>query len=87
MQFQSALAIFFLFWFLALFLVLPFSARTVEEAGEEIGVGHAESAPHRFEPRKIALRTTVVAAVLFGAYYLNYIFGWLTPEMLDWVNR
>jgi predicted secreted protein len=30
------------------------------------------------------LRTTLASAVLFGAYYLNYVNGWITAEMLDW---
>jgi len=25
----------------------------------------------------------VLAAVLFGLYYLNYVFGWITPQMFD----
>ena len=45
MRWFSIAAIFFLFWFLALFAVLPFSAGTAEEAGEKPVVGHAESAP------------------------------------------
>ncbi|MCP3731678.1 DUF1467 family protein [Sphingomonas sp. MG17] len=86
MWWGSALAIYFLFWFLALFLVLPFSARTSVEAGEALVPGQAESAPHRFEAGRIALRTTIVATVMFGLFYLNYVFGWITSDMLDYWN-
>ena len=50
MRWFSIIAIFFLFWFLSLFVVLPFSARTAEEAGEKSLPGHVESAPHNFRP-------------------------------------
>jgi predicted secreted protein len=86
MWWGSALAIYFLFWFLALFLVLPFSARTSVEAGEALVPGQAESAPHRFEAGRIALRTTIVATVMFALFYLNYVFGWITTDMLDYWN-
>ncbi|MBX3594528.1 DUF1467 family protein [Sphingomonas sp.] len=84
MNWYSIFAIYFLFWFLALFLVLPFSARTSVEAGEELVPGQAESAPQHFPAGRIALRTTIVSAALFALFYLNYIFGWVTPEMLDY---
>jgi predicted secreted protein len=48
--------------------------------------GQAESAPAQFAPGRIALRTTLVSVVLFGAFYLNYRFGWVTAESLDFFN-
>lgn len=86
MAWQSALAIFFLFWFLSLFFVLPFGVRTTEEAGADLVPGQAESAPHSFNPGKVALRTTMVALVLFGLFYANYVYGWVTADMLDWAR-
>jgi predicted secreted protein len=87
MRFQSALAIYFLFWAFSVFFVLPFGVRTAHEAGAELVPGQAESAPHEFDVRKVLLRTTIVATLLFALYYLNYVYGWLTPEMLDWTHR
>lgn len=86
MSWPSALAIYFLFWFLALFLVLPFSARTSVEAGEALVPGQAESAPRAFPAVKIALRTTALSAVMFALFYLNYVFGWITADTLDYWN-
>lgn len=83
MRWQSALAIYLLFWVLSAFLVLPFGMRTAEEAGHAHVPGQAESAPAHFAPGRIALRTTIVSLVLFGLFYLNYIYGWLTSENLD----
>ena len=87
MRIGSALAIYVLFWTLSLFLVLPFGVRTSEEEGAERVAGHAESAPHRFKLGQAALRATLLSAILFGLFYANYIFGWVTPAMLDWSGR
>ncbi len=84
MKLQSILAIYILFWTLALFVVLPFGVRTPEEEGVETPAGHAQSAPHRFSFGKVALRATIVSAVAFGRFYANYLFGGVTVDMLDW---
>jgi predicted secreted protein len=86
MRFGSALAIYVLFWTMSLFLVLPFGVRTSEEEGAERAPGHAESAPHRFSLGWAALRATILSALLFGLYYANYVFGWITAGDLDWAN-
>ncbi len=87
MKLTSILAIYVLFWTMSLFLVLPFGVRTSEEVGEAPLPGHADSAPHSFSFGRVALRTTILAAVLFGVYYANYIYGWIAVSDLDWVNR
>ena len=87
MQWQSALAIYFLFWTFSVFLVLPFGVRTDEEAGTARIPGQADSAPHHFSFGRMALRTTIVSSVLFALFMLNYNFGWVTPDMLDFFHR
>ncbi|UZK70145.1 DUF1467 family protein [Sphingomonas sp. S1-29] len=86
MAWQSAMAIYFLFWALSVFFVLPFGVRTTEEAGIDRIPGQADSAPTHFNAGRVALLTTIVSAVLFGAFYANYVNGWVTAEMLDFVN-
>jgi predicted secreted protein len=81
---QSVLAIYVLFWTMCLFVVLPFGVRTPEEEGVECPPGHAPSAPHRFSLGKVALRTTIVSAVLFAIFYANYLYGWVDVHMLTW---
>ena len=81
MRWTSALAIYFLFWSLSVFLVLPFGVRTHDEAGVARVPGQADSAPHEFRPWLIAKRVTVVATVLFALFLLNYFEGWITPQM------
>ena len=86
MRFGSALAIYVLFWTMCLFVVLPMGMRTAEEEGSRAAPGHAESAPHHFSLGRTALRTTLLSAILFGLFYANYIYGWITPSMLDWTD-
>lgn len=86
MQWKSALAIYVLFWAFSVFLVLPFGVRTSEEVGAPLVPGQAPSAPHEFSVGRVAIRTTIVATVLFGIFLLNYVYGWVTPEMLDWAR-
>ena len=86
MQLTSIAAIYLLFWMMSLFFVLPFGVRTAEEEGAESLPGHAESAPHRFNFGRVALRATILSAVLFGIFYANYTFGWIGAEELDWAH-
>ncbi len=86
MQPISAIAIFFLFWFLCLFVVLPFGIKTDREMGVEPEQGHAESAPHEFRAIRIVLRTTILATILFGLFYANYTYGWIGIDILDFLK-
>jgi predicted secreted protein len=86
MRWTSIFAIYILFWTMSLFLVLPFGVRTAEEAGEQAGAGHAESAPHSFSFGRTALRASLLAAAFTALYVANYVYGWVTVEDLDWVN-
>lgn len=88
MRWFSILAIYFLFWFMSLFVVLPFSANPAEEVGEKAEVGHAESAPHVFRPWQIVIRTTIVATILMVAFYGIYRSGLINIDIPDSaVNR
>jgi predicted secreted protein len=86
MKWTSIIAIYFLFWVMSAFLVMPFHVRTTDEVGGALVPGQAESAPHRFPALRIVLWTTGLATLLFGVYYANYVYGWITADMLDFVN-
>lgn len=82
-------AIFVLFWWIGLFLVLPFRLRSSDEPEEHVP-GQVESAPPRFSLVRTFIWTTIVAAVMFALFYINYVEGWVTTEMLDissWMGR
>jgi predicted secreted protein len=87
MQWYSALAIYALFWVLSAFLVLPFGVRTHDELGIEKVRGQADSAPGNFRPLRVVGYTTLVSAVLFGVFYVNYVNGWVGAEFFDVLNR
>ncbi|MEH3100780.1 DUF1467 family protein [Sphingomonas adhaesiva] len=82
MRWTSMLAIYVLFWAFSVFLVLPWGVRTSAEAGAEHVPGTAESAPHEFSLKKVAIRTTIVATILFALFIANYKFGWVHPGMV-----
>ncbi|HEX5185157.1 MAG TPA: DUF1467 family protein [Allosphingosinicella sp.] len=86
MKLQSILAIYILFWTIALFVVLPIGVRTAEEEGMDCEPGHAPSAPHRFSFGKAALRATILSAVAFFLFYINYLYGWVTLASLEWTR-
>ena len=86
MKLTSIIAIYFLFFALSAFILLPFGVRTTDEAGGEKVVGQADSAPHRFDAKRHFLRAAVVGAILFGIYYANWTYGWITQDDLDFYN-
>ncbi|HKX78812.1 MAG TPA: DUF1467 family protein [Novosphingobium sp.] len=83
MVWTSIVAIYALIWVLSAFLVMPFGIRTHDETGAEKIAGQADSAPANFRPGRIALRATVLSAVLFGLFYANYVNNWITPDDLN----
>ncbi len=87
MNAYSILAIYFLFWVMSGFIVLPFGLRTPDETGEVLMKGQADSAPSNFRPGRVALRATILATILFALYYANYVFGWVTTESIIGMGR
>jgi predicted secreted protein len=83
MPIASMIAIYFLFFFLCLFLVLPFGVRTADEAGVAKIPGQADSAPAHFSVWRTAFKTGVLALVPTVLFVLNYYHGWVTRETFD----
>jgi predicted secreted protein len=80
MKLGSIIAIYALFWTMSAFVVMPFHVRTHDEAGAPLVPGQAESAPYDFPFGRVLLRITIVASLLFAAFYLNYVYGWISPR-------
>lgn len=68
MRTSVAIATFFCMWFITLFVVLPFFARTQDEEGDVVP-GTPESAPAKINMAKVFLANTVVAIIAFSAVY------------------
>lgn len=86
MSWGAIVAIYFLFWISAAFLMLPFGVRTDDEAGTARVPGQADSAPHRFDLKRHLARAAVLGAAMFALYYANWQFGWVTVDDLDFYN-
>ena len=73
------IAIYFIIWWLSLFAVLPFAARSQAEEGEVVP-GTPECAPAQFRIGRIFLINTALATCIFLALYVCVIEGWLKPD-------
>lgn len=83
MQITSIIAIYALFWVACAFFLLPFGVKTHDEAGIEKIPGQADSAPVDFKPGRLAMRATLIAAVMTTVYVVNYTYDWFTMADLD----
>lgn len=86
MPIALAVAIFFMTWWIVLFAVLPFGVRTQQEADDVIP-GTAESAPAFPHLRRKMLITTLITAVLFSIFYLNYVSEFITLDDIPFLPR
>ena len=62
-------AIYFVVWWITLFACLPVGLKTQAEANDVVP-GTVESAPHRFQAKKVLLLTTVVSAIICGIWWV-----------------
>ena len=60
---------FFIFWFLALQIVMPMGVKTPHEAGDSVVAGTDPGAPYKPNLGFMALIATGVAIVLWGILY------------------
>ena len=75
MNFGSALAVYFIIWWVCLFAVLPFGVRNSHEAGEAVEEGNDPGAPVNPMLLRKAVHTTILATVLFGLIYAQIVYG------------
>jgi len=77
----SAIAIYFLIWWITLFAVLPWGVRNQEESGQVTpGTDPGAPAIHRVWAK--LLWTTVVASVIFTILYVFHARGLIPYEWL-----
>ena len=81
MPVTTAVAIFFLIWWIVLFAVLPFGVRSQHEDGE-MAAGTDPGAPVLPRLGRKLFLTTVVSALIFAACYVVYVNHLVTLQQL-----
>jgi predicted secreted protein len=79
---STAIAIYFVLWWVVLFLTLPFGVRSQHEDGEG-APGTDPGAPIRARMGPKLIWTTVISAVIFGIGMWAYQAGYLSVERLS----
>ena len=72
MSIVTALAIYFVVWWIALFVVLPWGVHSQHESGE-VAPGTDPGAPSLPNLKRKLVWTTIVATIAFGAWYALYV--------------
>ncbi|EAQ34032.1 hypothetical protein NB311A_06523 [Nitrobacter sp. Nb-311A] len=78
----SGFAIYFVFWWITLFLMLPFGVRSQHEEGEH-APGTDPGAPVMPLMLRKVIWTTIVSLVIYGAAAWAYYSGLLNVERLS----
>ena len=68
MSWVSAIALYFIVWWTALFVMLPFGLRTQDDE-QDVTLGTVSSAPRGPHMLKVVIRTTIVSLVVCGMFY------------------
>jgi predicted secreted protein len=79
---STALAIYFVIWWITLFLTLPFGVRSQHEDGEG-APGTDPGAPVMARMGRKLIWTTVISALIFAVAMLAYNAGYLNIERLS----
>ena len=86
MSITTAIAVFFITWWIVLFAVLPWGVRSQHEGGDEITPGTEPGAP--LVPRlgfKLIV-TTLVTGVVFAIFYVIYVYRPITlDDLAPWL--
>jgi len=81
MPVTTAIAIFFLIWWVVLFAVLPWGIKSQHE-GDDIAPGTDPGAPAKARIGRKLVWTTVVAAAIYTVCIVAYAEHWVTVEGL-----
>ena len=82
MAWTTALAIYFILWWIVLFTVLPFGVRNASETGETVEAGNDPGAPTVHALGRKLIWTTIVSAVVFAICSALYVYKLVTLEDL-----
>jgi predicted secreted protein len=77
----TALAIYFVIWWVVLFVVLPWGVHSQHESGE-MTPGTDPGAPILTNLKRKLVWTTVVATVVFASWYIVYVNRLVTIDQI-----
>jgi predicted secreted protein len=77
----TALAVYFVIWWIVLFAVLPWGVRSQHEAGE-MTPGTDPGAPVMTNLKLKLVWTTIVAAIVFAAWFVVFVNRLITLDQL-----
>jgi predicted secreted protein len=86
MAFGSALALYFVIWWITLFMVLPFGVRSQLEAGE-VTEGSEPGAPASVRFARIAAINSVLAFVVLLAFWAIYVENVFNLTIINDITR
>jgi predicted secreted protein len=82
MSVTTAIAIYFIIWWVVLFTVLPFGVRNAAEAGETVEAGNDPGAPTVPALGRKLIWTTIVSSVVFAICWALYVYRLVSLEDL-----
>jgi len=86
MKLGSAIAIYFIIWWVCLFVVLPFGVKNAHEAGETVEQGNEHGAPVRPMLLRKIVATTILAAAVFAVIWGQVTYGWISFDDIPFVK-
>jgi predicted secreted protein len=78
----TALAIYFVIWWIVLFAVLPWGVHSQHESGE-VAPGTDPGAPVLANVRLKLVWTTIVASLVFAAWFVAYAFHLISVDQVS----
>ncbi len=81
MALTTAVAIYFIVWWVVLFAVLPFGVRSQEESGA-VSPGTDPGAPVMANLKRKLVWTTLIACVVFALFFVVYTYRLITIDDL-----
>ena len=86
MQFGSAVALYFVIWWVTLFVVLPFGVRSQQEAGE-VTMGSDPGAPATVRFGRIVAINSLVALVVLAIVWMVYVENFFNLAIINDITR
>jgi predicted secreted protein len=87
MRITSAIAVYFIVWWITLFVVLPWGVRNPHESGEPVAEGNEPGAPVNPQLLRKAVITTILATAIFAVIYATITLGWIGFDDIPFLDR